>query len=141
MRKKNKSLPKCAPGDAPGAKGEFPGREGELPSAPCFDPDTDSKVGGYEASEQRSSGLPELAEADQVRKPVEGESKLTKTLIILFGAAFAAALAGWLIPGNFFGSDSTDAFLFFCIPVIIYYFNLWRKSKKEEKEDARSWRR
>lgn len=78
--------------------------------------------------------VPELAEADQVRKPVEGESKLTKTLIILFGAAFAAALAGWLIPGNFFGSDSTDAFLFFCIPVIIYYFNLWRKSKKEEKE-------
>ena len=78
--------------------------------------------------------VPELAEADQVSKPAGGDSRLSKTLFALFGAAFVAALAGWLIPGNLFGSDSTDAFLFFCIPVVIYYFNLWRQSKKEEKE-------
>ncbi len=41
--------------------------------------------------------------------------------MIIFGAI------GWFIPGNLMGSDSNDAFIFACLPVIYFYVNLWRK--------------
>ncbi|MCF6358115.1 MAG: hypothetical protein L3J54_09950, partial [Draconibacterium sp.] len=34
---------------------------------------------------------------------------------------------------NIFGSDSNDAFIFFTIPVLIFFFNTWRTASKEEK--------
>jgi POT family proton-dependent oligopeptide transporter len=34
---------------------------------------------------------------------------------------------------HIFGSDSTDAFIFACIPVIFFYGSLYFKAKKEEK--------
>jgi POT family proton-dependent oligopeptide transporter len=40
---------------------------------------------------------------------------------------------GWLIPDNIFGSDSTDAFIMSCLPVIYFYGNLYFTAKKEEK--------
>lgn len=55
---------------------------------------------------------------------------------------FVAGAIGWIIKGittpeepgnNIFGSDSTDAFIFGSIPVIYFYFNLWRKAAVDEK--------
>ena len=49
---------------------------------------------------------------------------------------------GWLIKGvtseanpsgYIFGSDSTDAFIFACIPVIFFYGSLYFKAKTEDK--------
>lgn len=79
-----------------------------------------------------------------VLKPVKPEDD---SLIKIFGLTIVpmilAGVLGWFIKGitgdanpngNIFGSDSTDAFIFGCIPVIFFYFNLWRKSSQEERK-------
>ena len=48
--------------------------------------------------------------------------------MIIFGAL------GWFIPGNIMNSDSNDAFIFACFPVIFFYLNLWRKGNAEDKK-------
>jgi proton-dependent oligopeptide transporter, POT family len=52
--------------------------------------------------------------------------------VLLAGVAFG--IGGWLIPGNIMGSDSTDAFFLFCIPVIYFYASIYLKAGKEEKQ-------
>jgi proton-dependent oligopeptide transporter, POT family len=47
--------------------------------------------------------------------------------VLVFG------VIGWLIPDNIFGSDSTDAFIMSCLPVLYFYGNLYFTAKKEEK--------
>jgi len=47
--------------------------------------------------------------------------------------ALVCGAIGWLIPGNIFKSDSTDAFIFACVPVIIFYISLYVKANKEDK--------
>ena len=54
------------------------------------------------------------------------------TLLILVPSIIAGAI-GWIIPGSIFGSDSTDAFIFACVPVIIFYASLYFKAEKSEK--------
>lgn len=63
----------------------------------------------------------------------EGDmSMLRITGLILFPSVIAGVL-GWLLPGNIFGSDSTDAFIFACIPVILFYASLYFRAQKEDK--------
>ena len=76
---------------------------------------------------------PELKEADKISPPKEGDISLSRILTTLFLPAFAFAALGWIIPGNIFGSDSNDAFLFFCLPVLFFFFNIWRKASSEER--------
>jgi len=49
-----------------------------------------------------------------------------------------AALLGWWIPGNIFGKDANDAFIFACIPIIWFYFSLYKKSEEVEKKPIRT---
>ncbi|MBD3223980.1 MAG: MFS transporter, partial [Caldithrix sp.] len=37
-------------------------------------------------------------------------------------------------PNSIFGADSTDAFIFLTIPVIVFYLNIWLKADDHEKE-------
>ncbi|NQU86493.1 MAG: MFS transporter, partial [Mariniphaga sp.] len=77
--------------------------------------------------------VPEIREADKISPKREGDFSLGKIFTVLFLPAFAAAAIGWLIPNNIFGSDSNDAFIFFCLPVLLFFFNTWRSAAKEEK--------
>ena len=77
--------------------------------------------------------IPEIKEADKISPKRADDISLSKIVTVLFLPAFAAAAIGWLIPGNIFGSDSNDAFIFFCIPVLLFFFNTWRTADKEEK--------
>jgi POT family proton-dependent oligopeptide transporter len=77
--------------------------------------------------------VPEIKEADQISPKREGDFSLAKIFKVLFLPAFAAAAIGWIIPGDIFGSDSNDAFIFFCLPVLLFFFNTWRSASKEEK--------
>jgi len=54
-------------------------------------------------------------------------------LVKVFLPAIIAGVIGWVIPGNIFGSDSTDAFIFACVPVIYFYASLYFKAKPDEK--------
>ncbi len=77
--------------------------------------------------------VPEIKEADKISPKREGDQSLGKIFAVLFIPAFTAAAIGWLIPDNVFGSDSNDAFIFFTIPVLLFFFNTWRTASKNEK--------
>lgn len=71
--------------------------------------------------------------AAQMKPVQEGDTKLSEILLKVFVPAIIAGVIGWIIPGNIFGSDSTDAFIFACVPVIYFYGSLYFKAKPEEK--------
>ncbi|WEK69582.1 MAG: peptide MFS transporter [Candidatus Chryseobacterium colombiense] len=71
--------------------------------------------------------------AAQMKPVQEGDTKLSEILMKVFLPAIIAGAIGWFIPGNIFGSDNTDAFIFACIPVIYFYASLYFKAKPEEK--------
>ena len=72
-----------------------------------------------------------------VKKPMQPEDMPTsKILGTVFIPMIVFAALGWFIPSNIFGSDSADAFIFACIPVIAFYVNLWRKEKGEDKKGS-----
>ena len=65
-----------------------------------------------------------------VRKPMQpGDMPTSKILGSVFVPMIIFAVLGWIIPGNIFGTDSADAFIFACIPVVYFYVNIWRKEK------------
>ena len=70
-----------------------------------------------------------------VMKPVqEGDTTISSILVKVFLPAIIAGFIGWVIPGNIFGSDSTDAFIFACIPVILFYIFIYISANAEDKK-------
>jgi POT family proton-dependent oligopeptide transporter len=70
-----------------------------------------------------------------VKKPMQpGDTPTSKILGTVFLPMLVFAALGWIIPGNVFGSDSADAFIFACIPVIVFYISLWRKETGSDKK-------
>lgn len=63
----------------------------------------------------------------------EGDMPFAKILLLILIPSVIAGVIGWLLPGNVFGSDSTDAFIFACIPVVYFYAQLYLKAKEDEK--------
>ena len=72
-----------------------------------------------------------------VRKELKpGDMPLGKILAIVFLPAIVFGVIGWFIKGTsgyIFDSNSTDAFIFACIPVIFFYALLWFRSSREER--------
>ncbi|HRP90633.1 MAG TPA: peptide MFS transporter [Edaphocola sp.] len=69
-----------------------------------------------------------------ILKPVQkGDIGIGNLFGIVFLPAIIAGYIGWIIPGNIFGSDSTDAFIFACIPVIFFFVSILVKASKEDK--------
>lgn len=69
-----------------------------------------------------------------VRKPMSKEDMpFSRIVITIFIPAIIAGVVGWMIPKDIFGSDSTDAFIFACIPVIYFYASLYFRATAEEK--------
>jgi POT family proton-dependent oligopeptide transporter len=69
-----------------------------------------------------------------VKKGVQkGDMSFTRIVLVILLPAVLAGVIGWMIPGNWFGSDSTDAFIFSCIPLVYFYSSIYIKAKKEEK--------
>lgn len=72
--------------------------------------------------------------AFDIKKGVkEGDMSMKKITALILLPSVLAGVIGWLIPGNIFGSDSTDAFIFACIPVIIFYASLYFNADAEDK--------
>ena len=71
-----------------------------------------------------------------VRKPVAAnDMSLMRIFSIVILPAVVAGVLGWvLIPGNIFGSDSTDAFIFGAIPIMVFYGSLWARASSEDKK-------
>lgn len=78
-------------------------------------------------------GMKHIRSANILKPAQEGDTKLSTVLLKVFVPAIIAGLIGWIIPGNIFGSDSTDAFIFACLPVVFFYVNLYLKANSEDK--------
>lgn len=80
-----------------------------------------------------STGLKHIRHADVI-KPVQKEDMpISRIFLYVFVPAFIAGAIGWFIPGNLIGSDSNDAFIFACVPIIIFYFGIWYRAKGFDK--------
>lgn len=72
--------------------------------------------------------------AFDVKKGVsENDMPMMRIVATILLPSIVAGIIGWLIPGTLVGSDSTDAFIFACIPVIYFYASVYFRAKQEEK--------
>lgn len=84
------------------------------------------------------SGTQHYAAYDVKKGVAPGDMSFAKICLLIFLPSVIAGALGWILPallfGNsLFGSASTDAFIFACIPVVWFYISLYNKSAKEEK--------
>jgi POT family proton-dependent oligopeptide transporter len=72
--------------------------------------------------------------AYDIKKGVsENDMSMTRIVMLILVPSVVAGVIGWLIPGSLVGSDSTDAFIFACLPVLYFYSSLYFKAKPDEK--------
>lgn len=75
--------------------------------------------------------------AYDIRKPMQpGDMPLWKILVSVILPSVIFGAIGWFIKGKdgyIFDSNSTDAFIFACVPVIVFYSVLLVRSNKEER--------
>ena len=67
--------------------------------------------------------------ADVIKPQQPDDMPISKIFGYVFLPAAIAGVIGWFIPGNLIGSDSNDAFIFACIPIVIFYVSLWLRAK------------
>ncbi len=79
-------------------------------------------------------GMKHYIHADIIKPTKPEDDSLTKIFGVTIFPALAAGVLGWLIPGNIFGTDSTDAFIFGAMPVAYFYFSLYKKASTEDKQ-------
>lgn len=80
-----------------------------------------------------ASGTKHIKEAD-VLKPVKpGDMSTGKILASVLLPMFAFGVLGYIIPGNIFGTDTNDAFIFGCVPVVLFFIYIMIKSDKEDR--------
>lgn len=69
-----------------------------------------------------------------VRKPLhEGDMPTLNILLSTLLPMVVFGVLGYLIPGNLFGSDTNDAFLIGCIPVVAFFVYLYVKANAQDK--------
>ena len=83
-------------------------------------------------------GVKHIRHAD-IKKPMQaGDMPLSKIFLSVFLPMIVFGVIGWVLPGNIFGSDSNDSFILACVPVIYFYFHLWRTGNREDKKSIGS---
>lgn len=90
-------------------------------------------VGMYVGLIVFSFGLKHIRHSNVLKPKQEGDIGLGSIIMKVFVPAIAIGVLGWMIPGNLFGSDSTDAFIFACLPIVGFYLSLYFRSNKEDK--------
>lgn len=79
------------------------------------------------------SGTKHIKEADVIKPMQEGDMPLSKIMLTVLLPMFGFGLLGYFIPGNLMGTDTNDAFLFGCLPVLGFFVSLYLKANKEDK--------
>ncbi|MFI5135146.1 MAG: peptide MFS transporter [Chitinophagales bacterium] len=73
-----------------------------------------------------------------VKKPLQKEDMpISRILGYVFLPAIVTAIIGWnvssIVGHTIFGTQSNDAFMFACLPIIIFYLGLYFRATKEDK--------
>lgn len=79
------------------------------------------------------SGTKHIKHVDVIKPVQEGDMPTMKILGLTILPMFIFGILGYLIPNNILGSDTNDAFIFGCVPVIAFFIYLWFKSSGLEK--------
>ncbi len=74
-----------------------------------------------------------IREADVIKPMEAGDMSTGRILLFTLVPMFAFGILGYLIPGNLLGTDSNDAFIFGCIPVVLFFLYLYFKARQEDK--------
>lgn len=78
-------------------------------------------------------GTKHIKHVDVIKPLKEGDMPTMKILGSTILPMFVFGILGYMIPGNILGSDTNDAFIFGCVPVISFFIYLWVKSTGLEK--------
>ncbi|MFT3909100.1 MAG: peptide MFS transporter [Ferruginibacter sp.] len=81
------------------------------------------------------AGTKHYKEYDTLKPLQEGDMPLGKIFALVILPSIIFGVIGWFIKGDqyIFDSNSTDAFIFACIPVTFFYVALLMRSNKDEK--------
>ncbi|MBA4168721.1 MAG: peptide MFS transporter, partial [Chitinophagaceae bacterium] len=74
-------------------------------------------------------GQRHVKHADVRTPPQPGDTSISSIALYVFLPAIIFGAIGWMIPGTLLGTNSNDAYIFACIPVIIFYISLWYRAK------------
>ncbi|HVF95751.1 MAG TPA: peptide MFS transporter, partial [Flavisolibacter sp.] len=83
-------------------------------------------------------GTRHYKEYDVIKGVKEGDMSMTRIVMVILLPSLIFGVAGWYLPkmllgSPLVGSESTDAFIFACIPVIYFFTSLYFRAGKEEK--------
>ncbi|MEO8116839.1 MAG: peptide MFS transporter [Bacteroidota bacterium] len=78
-----------------------------------------------------------MGEVKKEKRPED--MPMSKIFGYVFLPAIIAAIIGWIVPTEFFGttimgSQSNDAFIFACLPIIAFYISLYVKATGQDKK-------
>jgi len=77
-------------------------------------------------------GTKHIKYVDVVKPVQEGDMSTVRILSMTVLPMFAFGILGYMLPGNFLGSDTNDAFIIGCLPVIAFFIYLAFKSEASE---------
>ncbi len=79
------------------------------------------------------TGTKHYKSGDILKPMTAADMPFGKIVLTIFIPSLIAGILGWMIPGDIFKSDSNDAFIFACIPVLYFYASLYFKATKDEQ--------
>jgi POT family proton-dependent oligopeptide transporter len=79
-------------------------------------------------------GMKHYKHADVIKPTKPEDMSIPRILGVTLLPMFIAGYIGWIIPGNIFGSDSTDAFILGAIPIAGYYVTILLRSSIEDRK-------
>jgi len=79
------------------------------------------------------SGTKHYRSGDIKKEMTREDMPFSRIVMTILLPSLVAGIIGWIIPGNIFQSDSNDAFIFACIPVIYFYSSLYFRAEKSER--------
>lgn len=80
-----------------------------------------------------ASGSSWVKHADVIKPLQPGDMSTSRILLSTLVPMFIFGVLGYLIPGNLLGTDTNDAFIFGCIPVVAFFIYLYMKANVEDK--------
>jgi POT family proton-dependent oligopeptide transporter len=78
-------------------------------------------------------GTKHIKHVDVVKPLREGDMSTGRILMMTVLPMFVFGIIGYVIPGNLLGTDTNDAFIFGCLPVIAFFIYLALKSEAKER--------
>jgi POT family proton-dependent oligopeptide transporter len=79
-------------------------------------------------------GMKHYKHVDVRKEPKPEDKPFLMQFVKVLIAGLLFAFVGWMIPDTIMGSDSTDAFFMFCIPVVYFYATIYKNANAEEKK-------